>query len=157
MPKKHKKYGKDQIARFISLKQEEVLGVMEAAEQCGIPRSSAYKLNKGFNASSASILPGAVNKGLQRELKKLFPEHTAFLIKTFDENPSLILVEAKQQLCEHFVGLEISINGIYKHITQKCALFLKQATKYTLERDAPRTIELRFNIITQWKAAGVDF
>jgi hypothetical protein len=26
-----------------------------------------------------------------------------------------------------------------------------------LERDAPRTIELRFNIITQWKAAGVDF
>jgi thymidine kinase len=34
---------------------------------------------------------------------------------------------------------------------------LKQATKYTIEIDAPRAIELRFNIVSQWKAAGVDF
>ncbi|KAI9485958.1 MAG: hypothetical protein EXX96DRAFT_26267 [Benjaminiella poitrasii] len=43
-PKKYKKYGEDQIAHFISSRQEEGLGVKEAAEQCGLPRSSAYKL-----------------------------------------------------------------------------------------------------------------
>ncbi|CEP06802.1 hypothetical protein [Parasitella parasitica] len=40
------------------------------------------------------------------------------------------------------------------HIREKCALTLKQATKYTAERDSPRTLQLRFDIITQWKAAA---
>ena len=34
---------------------------------------------------------------------------------------------------------------------------MKQATKYIAERDSPRTLQLRFDIITQWKANGVDF
>ncbi|KAI9498066.1 hypothetical protein BDB00DRAFT_743823, partial [Zychaea mexicana] len=56
-----------------------------------------------------------------------------------------------------FEELEVSILGVYKHIWEKCAISLKQATKYTLERDAPRTIQLRFDIVGQWKAAGVNF
>ncbi|KAG1453538.1 hypothetical protein G6F46_009171 [Rhizopus delemar] len=40
---------------------------------------------------------------------------------------------------------------------KKYALSLKQAMKYTAERDAPRTIKLCFDIIIQWKAAGVDY
>lgn len=100
-PKKYKKYGEDQIARFISLRQEEDLGVKEAAEQFSLPHSSAYNVHKKLNTGSASILPGAVKKDLKCEPKKLYPEHTAFLIKIFDENPSLAFIEAKQQLCEH--------------------------------------------------------
>ena len=68
-----------------------------------------------------------------------------------------MLEEAGIQLCESFRGLEISILELSKHIREKCALSLKQATKYTAERDAPRTLQLRFDIITQWKAIEVDF
>lgn len=68
-----------------------------------------------------------------------------------------MLEEARIRLCEEFPGLEISTSGLYKHIREKCALSLKQATKYTAERDSPRTIQLRFDIITQWKAARVNY
>ncbi len=39
----------------------------------------------------------------------------------------------------------------------KCGLSLKESKLYTLIRDAPRTLKLRFEIITQWKATGVDY
>ncbi|KAL0079240.1 hypothetical protein J3Q64DRAFT_1645016, partial [Phycomyces blakesleeanus] len=40
---------------------------------------------------------------------------------------------------------------------QTYALSLKRPSKYTAERDAPRTLQLCFNIITQWRAAGVNY
>jgi hypothetical protein len=39
----------------------------------------------------------------------------------------------------------------------KCGLSLKESKLYTLTRDAPRILKLRFDIITQWKAASVDY
>ncbi|KAG1136092.1 hypothetical protein G6F37_013801 [Rhizopus arrhizus] len=53
-PAKYKKYGQDQIERFIRMIQEEGLTVPKAAEQCGIPHSSAYKLLDEFNAGDGS-------------------------------------------------------------------------------------------------------
>ncbi|KAG2198142.1 hypothetical protein INT47_001540 [Mucor saturninus] len=156
-PKKYKKYGQDQIERFLRMLQEEGSSVSKAAEHCGIPRSSAYKLLDEFNAGNGSVLPGSASKKSKKMPKKLFPEHTAFLIELFDTNPSLVLEEVRQKLCEKFTGLEISIPGLYKHIADKCCITLKQATKYTMERDALRTVELRFSIVSQWKAAGVNF
>lgn len=156
-PKKYKKYGQDQIERFLRMLQEEGSSVPKAAEHCGIPRSSAYKLLDEFNAGNGSVLPGSASKKSKKMPKKLFPEHTAFLIELFDTNPSLVLEEVRQKLCEKFTGLEISIPGLYKHIADKCCITLKQATKYTMERDALRTVELRFSIVSQWKAAGVNF
>lgn len=79
------------------------------------------------------------------------------MIKLFDDNPSTVFAVAKQKHCEHFEGLEISIPRLYKHIQEKYTVSLKQTIKYTLERDAPKTIELRFNVISRWKAAGVNF
>ncbi|KAI9468235.1 MAG: hypothetical protein EXX96DRAFT_459498, partial [Benjaminiella poitrasii] len=58
---------------------------------------------------------------------------------------------------EAFPGLEISIGGLYKHNREKCALSLKPATKCTAERDSSRTLQLRFDIITQWKTTGVSY
>lgn len=58
---------------------------------------------------------------------------------------------------EAFPGHEVSISGPYKHIREKCALSLKQATKNTVERDTTKTIQLRFDIVTQWKAAGDNY
>jgi thymidine kinase len=34
---------------------------------------------------------------------------------------------------------------------------LKNASKYTEERNSVRTIDFRFDIVSQWKEAGVDF
>lgn len=79
------------------------------------------------------------------------------MIGLFDINPSIVLEEARVRLCEAFPGLEISVVALYKHIVEKYALSLKQAMKYTAERVAPRTIKLCFDIIIQWKAAGVDY
>ena len=155
--KRYKKYGQDQIERFIRLKQEEGLSIPKAAAQCGIPRSTAYELINEFNSSDGTVLPGNNPRKPQNKAKKLYPTHSEFLIQLFDQNPSIVLEQARIQLCEAFPGLEISIPGLYKHIREKCALSLKQATKYTAERDSPRTLQLRFDIITQWKANGVDF
>ncbi|CEP19269.1 hypothetical protein [Parasitella parasitica] len=137
--------------------QEEGLTTPKAADQCGIPRSSAYKLLNEFNSSDGSVLPGNAPKKRERDPKKLFSQHSAFLIELFDNNPSIVLEEAQLKLYEHFEGPEISISGLYKHIREKCSISLKQATKYTAKRNAPRTLELRFNIVSQWKAAGVSF
>lgn len=42
-------------------------------------------------------------------------------------------------------------------MVEKIRLSLKDSHVYTMERDAKRTLDLRFNVITAWKAAGVDF
>lgn len=155
--KRYKKYGQDQIGRFIKIKQEEGQSIPKAAALCGIPRSTAYELINEFNASNGTILPGNNPRKCQNRAKKLFPDHSEFLIQLFDRNPSTVLEEARIQLCEAFPGLNISITALYKHIREKCALSLKQASKYTAERDAQRTLDLRFDIIARWKVAGVDF
>ncbi|KAI8049114.1 uncharacterized protein B0P05DRAFT_448761, partial [Gilbertella persicaria] len=82
--------------------QEEGLTAPKAAEQCGIPRSSAYKLLDGFNAGDGSVLPGNIPKALKQGPKKQFPQHSAFLIELLGNNPSIVLAEAKLKLCEHF-------------------------------------------------------
>jgi hypothetical protein len=110
-----------------------------------------------FNAGCGSVLSGTVQKQVKCSPNKLFPEHTVFLIDLFDTNPSITPEEDKQSLSEHFDGLQVSLSGFYKHIREECATSLKQATKYTIEQDTPRTIELRYNIVSQWKAAGVNF
>jgi transposase len=138
---KYKKYGQDQIERFIRIKQEQGLSVPKAAALCGIPRSTAYELLNEFNSSDGTVLPrNKKPKKTSNKPKKLFPEHSAFLIDLFEKNPSIVLGEAKAKLCEAFPGLEISISGLYRHIREKCALSLKQATKYTTEKDATRTL-----------------
>ncbi|ORE01128.1 hypothetical protein BCV72DRAFT_217888 [Rhizopus microsporus var. microsporus] len=77
-PKNYKKYDEDQIVHFISIIQVEGLIVANAAEQCGIPRSSAYKLLNEFNDGFFSVLHGAVKKKLKREPKNYFANARPF-------------------------------------------------------------------------------
>jgi hypothetical protein len=131
--------------------------VPKAVELCGIPRSTGYVLLNEFNAGDGTVLPDNTPKERKTRPEKLFPEHSAFLIKLFDDNPSIVLEQVREELCNNFEGLTIALSSLYSYITEKCAISLKQATKYTMERDAPRMIELRFNIVSEWRAAGVDF
>ncbi|KAI9478548.1 MAG: hypothetical protein EXX96DRAFT_505072 [Benjaminiella poitrasii] len=53
--------------------------------------------------------------------------------------------------------LSVAISSLYVHISEKCCLALTQASKYTIERDAPRTFNLCYEIINKWIEVGVDF
>ncbi|KAI8385694.1 hypothetical protein BD560DRAFT_384090 [Blakeslea trispora] len=130
---KYKKYGQGQIERFIRIKQEEGMSVPKAAALCGIPRSTAYELINKFNAGNGTVLPGKNLKKPSMRPKKLFTQHSAFLIELYNQNPSTAIEEARTKLCEAFPGLEVSTSGLYKHIREKCALSLRQTTKRIAE------------------------
>ncbi|KAI9475755.1 MAG: hypothetical protein EXX96DRAFT_574510 [Benjaminiella poitrasii] len=76
--KKYKKYGADQIDRFINMLQKEGLSVPKAATVCGIPRSSAYRLLDEFNSGDGHVLPGTTIKPKTVKPKKNFQEHIDF-------------------------------------------------------------------------------
>ncbi|KAI7897707.1 uncharacterized protein BX663DRAFT_419467, partial [Cokeromyces recurvatus] len=78
--------------------QEEGSSVPKAAAVCDIPRSSAYRLLDEFNTGDGHVLVGTTVKPKTIKPKKLFQEHTEFLIALFDKNPSIVLEEAKSQL-----------------------------------------------------------
>jgi hypothetical protein len=158
---KYKKYGEDQVKRFFELMTEEGYTVPKAA---GIPRSTAYEIKKVWNDSDGSVYPkGCVKRESKKnpdKLKgntKLEDKHTFFLIELIDKNPCITVMEAKEDLCSKFSDLSITASGVNKHMKGKCGLSLKESKLYTLTRDAPRTLKLRFDIITQWKATGVDY
>lgn len=88
---------------------------------------------------------------------KIKEEHTRFLIGLVDSNPCVTVSMAKEELCKLFEDLQISESGLRKHMTEKIRLSLKNSSLYTMDRDTNRTIGLRYKIITEWKAYGVDF
>ncbi|KAI9469858.1 MAG: hypothetical protein EXX96DRAFT_465306, partial [Benjaminiella poitrasii] len=53
--------------------------------------STAYELINEFNASTSTVLPGNNPRKMNNKSRKLFPEHTSFLIDLFDKNPSSVL------------------------------------------------------------------
>lgn len=88
---------------------------------------------------------------------KITQEHSDFLVDLVDKNPCVTVSMAREELCKLFHDLDISESGLRKHMKEKVRLSLKSPHTYTMERDAARTIKLRFNIIIEWKAAGADF
>ena len=115
--KKKNKYGPEQIRRFIEILQEEGVSVPVAAKRCMIPRSTAYKLFNEFNAGDGTVLPGGSlkKKANQGTAKKIFPEHTRFLVSYFDEHPSSHLEMARGAPIGHFEGFTISLPALWKH------------------------------------------
>jgi hypothetical protein len=149
---KYKKYGEDQVKRFFELMTEEGYTVPKA----GIPRSTAYELKKVWNDSDGSVYPkGCVKRESKKnpdKLKgntKLEDKHIFFLIELINKNPSITVMEAKEDLFSKFSDLLITASGVNKHMKGKCGLSLKESKLYILTRDAPRTLKLRFEIITQ--------
>ncbi|KAI7876639.1 uncharacterized protein EV154DRAFT_429666, partial [Mucor mucedo] len=53
--------------------------------------------------------------------------------------------------------LSVAISSLYLHILEKYCLILKQVSKYTVERDAPRALIIRYEIIKKWIESGFDF
>lgn len=57
--------------------------------------------------------------------KKPFQAQSDFIIKLFDESPSIALEEVKRKLMSHFSGLETAISSLYDQIGEKCAITIK--------------------------------
>lgn len=55
---KYKMYDEGDVRRFINIMEEQRPAITEAARECNIPRSSAYKLISKWNAGDRSVLPG---------------------------------------------------------------------------------------------------
>ncbi|GAA5811948.1 hypothetical protein MFLAVUS_005395 [Mucor flavus] len=161
----YKAYGPENIKRFIRLVQEEGGSIAKHAKACLIPRSAAYETLKQWNDSNGTVIPvgcikrpSKVNKYVPKANNiKINEEHTRFLIGLVDSNPCVTVSMAKEELCKIFGCLQISESGLRKHMTEKIRLSLKNSSLYTMDRDITRTTELRYKIITEWKAAGVDF
>ncbi|KAG0739549.1 hypothetical protein G6F16_011575 [Rhizopus arrhizus] len=145
-------------------KPEEGGSVAKHAKTCFIPRSTAYEILKQWNNGDGTVIPkdcekrtSKINGAVRANNVKLKQEHTDFLVELVDKNPYVTVDIAREELCRLFSDLEISASGLSKHMKEKVRLSLKTPHTYTMERDAPRTIKLRHQIITEWKAAGVDF
>ncbi|KAI8094820.1 uncharacterized protein B0P05DRAFT_461771, partial [Gilbertella persicaria] len=158
-------YGPENIRRFIELVQEEGGSIVKHAKTCLIPRSTAYETLKQWNESDGTVIPvgcikrpSKVNKFVPKANNiKIKEEHTRFLSCLVDSNPCVTVSMAKEELCKLFEDLQISESGLRKHMTEKIRLSLKNSSLYTMNRDTNRTMGLRYKIITEWKAAGVDF
>ncbi|KAG1440541.1 hypothetical protein G6F56_011877 [Rhizopus delemar] len=120
-----------------------------------IPRSTSYKLFKEFNSGDGTALPGDKSRNSK---KKIFPDHTHFLVTYFGEYPSFTLEMTREAPIEHFEGFTISFTALWKRLTKKMFFFsLKQASKYNAERDSERTPRLRKELVSKWKEIGVEF
>ncbi|KAI7899311.1 uncharacterized protein BX663DRAFT_441608 [Cokeromyces recurvatus] len=59
--------------------REEGMSVAKAAEKCMIPRSTVYKLLKGYKERPGPVLLETKSKGRNRDTPpKFVPEHTTF-------------------------------------------------------------------------------
>ncbi|KAG2195265.1 hypothetical protein INT46_001996 [Mucor plumbeus] len=84
-----------------------------------------------------------------------------------DQIERFIRIMQEEGLCQKLQKL-VELH-VVQHINFKTNLMLEmerfyqetyqrnQASKYTIERDAQRTIDLRYDIINKWKEAGVDY
>lgn len=158
----YKAYEPENIKKFIQLMQEEGATVAKHAKSCFIPRSTAYEILKQRNESDGTVIPTGCKKkpskiggAVKANNCKIKQEHTEFLVDLVDKNPCVTVNQAREELCQLFEDLDISASGLSKHMKEKIRLSLKDARTYNMERDALRTTKLRFNIITEWKAALV--
>ncbi|KAG2192018.1 hypothetical protein INT47_008244 [Mucor saturninus] len=137
----YKAYGPDNIRMFLPLMQKE---------------------GPSWNESDGTVIPiGCLRKsskigGAKRANScKITAQQTDFLAELVDKNPCITTDMAREKLYSSFEGFSICQSWLRKHMVEKIRLSLKDSHVYTMERDAKRTLDLRFNVITAWKAAGI--
>jgi hypothetical protein len=95
---KYKKYGEEDVKRFIDMMSEEGTSVIIAAEMCHIPHSSAYKFLDQWDASNRTVYsnmckpkvkPKEEDDGLLTGNTKFNKYHTKYLIGLIDASPCI--------------------------------------------------------------------
>jgi hypothetical protein len=71
---------------------------------------------------------------------RLTEVHSQFLIEYIDKYPAAILSDIRQNLCDAFPGLSISISALQRHLVRKCKLTLKKLEKLPDARNSDRVL-----------------
>lgn len=121
-------------------------------------------MKEAWNGSDGTVYPSGcikrkpkVNSNAKLKNTKLNSEHTAFLIEQIDKYFYVTITDVSKPLCSKLDGLSISTSAVRNHMVKYCKASLKNVIPYDIEKDSDRTIQLRFEFINAWKAAGVDY
>ncbi|EIE86270.1 hypothetical protein G6F46_010050 [Rhizopus delemar] len=79
------------------------------------------------------------------------------LINFFDENPSVVIQDAVENLTKSFEGLEIKKSRVAEFRKEDCNLSIKVVTRHPKERNSQKALEARANWIEEWQNKGLHF
>ncbi|OZJ01575.1 hypothetical protein BZG36_05605 [Bifiguratus adelaidae] len=139
----YRRYTPDQVEKLFDLVIEEGKTAKEAALITGINIRTAQHYIKKYNDDEEKRLPSIHRKPRVGRRGKLTEAHSQFLIEYIDKNPTSVLVDIKEKLCEAFQGLSISVSALHKHLVHKCKVTLKRLEKLPAARNTDRVISLR--------------
>ena len=154
----YRRYTPDQIEKLFDLVIEEGKTAKEAALITGINIRTGQHYIRKYNDDEEKRLPGIHRKPRVGSRGKLTEAHSQFLIEYIDKNPTSVLVDIKEKLCEAFQGLSISVSALHKHLVHKCKVTLKRLEKLPAARNTDRVISLRKEKVEEWeKMQDMDF
>jgi transposase len=70
-------------------------------------------------------------------------EHAKYLENLVDEKPDATIADIME-------SLEISKSGLYKFMTEKCCVGIKQRRYHSVQRNSPEKLQKRFDWVTNW-------
>ncbi|KAI9275362.1 hypothetical protein BY458DRAFT_507207 [Sporodiniella umbellata] len=119
----YKTYDKEQVEKFVDLLQEQGLSVVKAAQQSGIPRSTAYGLRKQFNLTGSLL-----NRG--KEPQEMPEHYTRLLVNYIDQHPDAELGEL-QTLINRSPLDSVTVTKV------RLKAYMEQACAFSLQETVP--------------------
>ena len=147
----YRRYTTDQIEKLFDLVIEEGKTAKDAALITGINIRTAQHYIKRYNDDEERRLPTRRGNSRVAHTSKLTEVHSQFLIDYIDKNPTSVLADIRQKLCDAFQGLSISISALHRHLVQKCKVTLKKLEKLPAARNTDRVIKLRKEKVEEWE------
>ncbi|KAG2218177.1 hypothetical protein INT45_003603 [Circinella minor] len=102
-----------------------------------------------YRLDEDKVLPGKKSQSGGAP-KKLFPEHTKFLIEYFEERVTATLWQAGDELCEKF-SISVSLIAVHNHLVNHCTVTFKKLEKLPATIITPRVINLLKQVVEEWE------
>jgi transposase len=135
-----KRYTAHQIGKLYDIVIEEGKTAKEAALVTGINIRTAQHYIKKYNDDEERRLPVTVRKLGAGRKARLTEAHSQFLIEYVNQYPAAVLSDIRQNLCEAFPGLSISISALHRYLVRKCKLTLEKLEKLHAARNSDRVL-----------------
>jgi hypothetical protein len=95
--------------------------------------------------------------GLPPLLNPFFFSPQPFLINSCHFSQFLEKKSIMESLVKDFEGLEISKSVLYKFMTAKCCVCIKQSQYHSVQRNSPEKLQKRFDWVTNWQKTNMDY
>ncbi|KAI7897455.1 uncharacterized protein BX663DRAFT_585894 [Cokeromyces recurvatus] len=132
------KYTEKQVLDIFHLVFECGMTAKTASEKTGIVirTGQSYIRQERLRRAAEYELPSDVSgqaieeKPVKTGNKKLFDDHSKFLVQLYEKNPAATLAQAREALCKEFEGLTITLSGLQKHLMKKFVVKGSPAVNY---------------------------